>query len=146
MEAATAGFLEYGVLGIIIIICFGIIFAMWKHLHKERESHAVRMKEINEKNQAAIKEAQTHYAKERDAMRDKFDSRLQIMIENTEKNNKETLNKVIELTRDSIKTSESVKMVVEENTRAIERWGAKIDDISAKILVFGERIDKLEDK
>jgi len=145
META-AGFLEYGILGLVIIVCFGVIMAMWKHLHKERDAHAARMKDVQVANQTAIKEAQTHYARERDGMREKFDGRLEAITANVEKHSTETLHKVIELTRDVTKTIESVKSVVEDNTRTIERWSVKLDSVGEKVLVLGERVEKLEGK
>jgi predicted outer membrane lipoprotein len=146
MLAATSEFSEYGILGLVIIICFGVIAALWKHLHKERDAHSVCMKEVQEENRSAIKDAQVHYAKERDAMREKFDNRLEALTLNVEKYSTETLNKVIELTRGVSATTEGVKTVVSENSRVIEHCVSRVDAMGEKILLLGERVDKMETK
>lgn len=136
MDVVTNNLIEHGgVLGIAVIALVAALGILWKHLLSERTAHSARMREIQE-----------GHAKEREAMREKFDARLESISTAAQQSNADTLTRVYELTRDVTKTTERVSAVVEENTKAIQQWGARVDAMGEKVLVLGERVEKLEGK
>ena len=124
METITQGFLDYGILGLVIAALIAALGILWRHITAERNATAERLKELQE-----------HHAKERETL-----------IADTRKANAETLERVYTLTREVTKTTERVSAVIEENTKAIKEWGSRIDEMGEKVLVLCERVERLEEK
>ena len=124
MEAITSGFLEKGVLGLVVAALMIALGVLWKHLISERNATTERLKEL-----------QDHHAKERETL-----------VADTRKANAETLERVYTLTREVTKTTERVSAVIEENSRVIKDWGSKVDEMGEKVLVLCTRVERLEEK
>lgn len=124
MGAITAGFLEKGILGLVIVSLIVALGILWRYLVSERNASTARLQELQEQ-----------HAKEREAL-----------VNDSRKANTETLDRVYTLTRDVTKTTERVTAVVEENTKAIKEWGCRIDTLGNKIIATDQRVDRLEEK
>lgn len=124
MEAITAGYLEKGVLGLVVASLIVALGILWRYLVAERNASTARLQELQEQ-----------HAKEREAL-----------VNDSRKANTETLDRVYTLTRDVTKTTERVTAVVEENTKAIKEWGSRIDTLGNKIVTLDQRVDRLEEK
>lgn len=124
MEAVATGFIEKGVLGLVIVALATAIGILWKYLIAERNASTERLQALQEQ-----------HAKEREAL-----------VNDSRQANNETLDRVYTLTRDVTKTTERVTAVVEENTKAIKEWGCRIDTLGNKIVTLDQRVDRLEEK
>lgn len=124
METITAGFVEKGILGLVVISLATALGILWKYLIAERNASTTRIQELQEQ-----------HAREREAL-----------VNDARQANNETLDRVYTLTRDVTKTTERVTAVVEENTKAIKEWVSRIDTMGEKVVHLCQRVDRLEEK
>lgn len=135
MEAVATGFIEKGVLGLVIVALATALGILWKHLIAERNASTERLQRLQEQQAKEREELQEQHAKEREAL-----------VNDSRQANTETLDRVYTLTRDVTKTTERVTAVVEENTKAIKDWGCRIDTLGNKIITLDQRVERLEGK
>lgn len=130
-QAVTSSFLEYGVLGLVVVACGVIIAVLWKKLDAKEKAHSEQIKTINESHANELKE--------RDRKYDEY-------LKNMQQGQAESYKQFAELTREVTQSNERMTAVVDKNTEAINVFRSRFNEMFDKINAVSVRVERLEGK
>jgi DNA-binding transcriptional regulator YiaG len=143
MDALMAGFMDQGVLGLVIVGLGVGIVKLWRAINSLNSSHEKRIEDLQSKHAGRMAEVQIENAQERKAMREQFEEKLndqqiiaaderKIIRDKFDVRLEEFSRTMVEMSKETTKAMAEITLVVKENTEAINGLSLRIERLEEK--------------